>query len=112
MKKHTITDVADLAGVSIKTVSRVLNKEPNVRPATQSRVTEAMKSLNYKPSVSARRLAGNRSYLLGLLYDNPSASYVTKVQNGVLATCQKSHDRHSARAPGCMGRKAANFSAR
>lgn len=89
MKKHTITDVAALAGVSIKTVSRVLNQEPNVRPATRDKVSAAIKSLHYRPSASARSLAGSRSFLLALLYDNPSASYVTKVQNGVLATCRR-----------------------
>jgi LacI family transcriptional regulator len=78
-----------MAGVSIKTVSRVLNQEPNVRPATQQKVQEVIKQLNYRPKASARSLAGNRSYLLGLLYDNPSASYVTKVQNGVLRTCHE-----------------------
>ena len=88
LKKHTITDVAKLAGVSIKTVSRVINQEPNVRPATQEKVNKAISQLNYRPSASARSLAGNRSYLLGLLYDNPSASYVMKIQNGVLRTCR------------------------
>ncbi|NND46002.1 MAG: substrate-binding domain-containing protein, partial [Xanthomonadales bacterium] len=43
------------------------------------------------PSSSARSLAGNRSYLMGLLYDNPSASYITKIQNGVLRTCRAQH---------------------
>lgn len=88
MKKPTITDVAELAGVSIKTVSRVLNQEPNVRPATHSKVSQAIAELNYRPSISARSLAGNRSYLLALLYDNPSASYVTNIQSGVLQTCR------------------------
>jgi len=88
LKKHTITDVAELAGVSIKTVSRVLNQEPNVRPATQARVSRAIAKLNYRPSMSARSLAGHRSFLLALLYDNPSASYVTNIQNGVLKTCR------------------------
>lgn len=91
MKKNTITDVANLAGVSIKTVSRVLNQEPNVRPATREKVTRAIKQLDYRPSVSARSLAGKRSFLLGLLYDNPSASYVTKIQNGVLRSCRAHH---------------------
>lgn len=86
MKKHTITDVAKLAGVSIKTVSRVLNQEPNVRPATQEKVSRAISKLHYKPSMSARSLAGSRSFLLALLYDNPSASYVMNIQNGVLRT--------------------------
>jgi LacI family transcriptional regulator len=58
-----------------------------VRPATLEKVEEAIKALGYRPSASARSLAGNRSFLLGLLYDNPSASYVMNVQNGVLKSC-------------------------
>lgn len=86
MSKATIDNVAQLAGVSIKTVSRVVNKEPNVRPETRDRVLEAIARLNYHPNLSARSLAGNRSYVLGLLYDNPSANYVIDLQSGVLST--------------------------
>lgn len=86
MSKATIDNVAQLAGVSIKTVSRVVNKEPNVRPATRDKVLEAITQLDYRPNLSARSLAGNRSYVLGLLYDNPSANYVIDLQNGVLST--------------------------
>ena len=57
----TIAEVAAMAGVSIKTVSRVLNREPNVRQATQERVREAVKKLDYLPNLSARGLAGRRS---------------------------------------------------
>jgi len=91
LKTATIDDVARLANVSIKTVSRVLNHEPKVREATQKRVLEAMETLHYSPNSSARRLAGNRSYLLALLYDNRSANYVTNLQGGVLAACKADH---------------------
>lgn len=90
MPKATIDDVAELAGVSIKTVSRVVNKEPNVRQVTRDKVLEAIAQLDYRPNASARSLAGNRSYVLGLLYGNPSANYVLDVQEGVLATCRPS----------------------
>lgn len=86
--KPTIHDVARRAGVSIKTVSRVINRERNVREETRARVAEAVAHLGYRPDPSARRLAGNRSFLLGLLYDNPSASYVINIQSGVLKVCQ------------------------
>ena len=59
--KATVYDVAELAGVSIKTVSRVVNREPNVRAATQERVNRAIAALNYFPSEAARLLAGKRS---------------------------------------------------
>jgi LacI family transcriptional regulator len=84
----TITDVAALAGVSTKTVSRVLNREPHVRPVLRDRVADAVRSLNYQPNVAARALAGSRAYLLGLCYDNPSPGYVSAVQVGALAACR------------------------
>lgn len=88
MAKSTIDDVAALAGVSIKTVSRVVNSEPNVRTATREKVQKAIDKLGYHPSQSARSLASNRSFLVALLYDNPSASYVIDVQNGILSECR------------------------
>jgi len=54
MQKATIDDVAALAGVSIKTVSRVVNTEPNVRESTRQRVQKAVLKLNYRPNPSAR----------------------------------------------------------
>ncbi len=65
MARKTIDDVAKAAGVAIKTVSRVLNDEPNVREETRARVQAVVKALNYHPSLSARSLAGRRSYLVG-----------------------------------------------
>ena len=88
MRKTTIEEVAALARVSIKTVSRVINDEPNVRDTTRLKVRDAIDRLEYRPDQSARRLAGARSYLVGLLYDNPSASYVIDVQDGVLDRCR------------------------
>lgn len=88
MTKATIDDVAALAGVSIKTVSRVVNGEPNVRTATRDKVQQAVDKLGYTPSQSARSLASQRSFLIALLYDNPSASYVIDVQNGILSQCR------------------------
>lgn len=89
MTRPTINDVAKRAGVSIKTVSRVINNEPNVKSATRARVALAVAELGFRPDPSARRLAGSRSYLIGLLYDNPSASYVINIQTGVLNICQR-----------------------
>jgi LacI family transcriptional regulator len=80
----TITDVADAAGVSIKTVSRVFNDEPNVRPPTRDRVLAAATALDYHPNVAARSLAGRRSFLIGLAYENPSPNYVVDLQTGAL----------------------------
>jgi LacI family transcriptional regulator len=88
MRKTTIEEVAALARVSIKTVSRVINDEPNVRESTRLKVVDAIERLGYRPDQSARRLAGARSYLVGLLYDNPSASYVIDIQTGALDRCR------------------------
>ena len=87
--RKTITDVAREAGVAIKTVSRVLNNEPRVRPATRDRVMAAVKALNYYPSLSARGLAGRRSCLIGLVYEQPSPNYIMDVQNGAMARCRE-----------------------
>ena len=86
--KSTIKDVADLAGVSFKTVSRVINQEGSVKPDTLSKVTNAIKELNYQPNSAARNLAGMRSYTIGYVYDNPNAYYVIDMQNGMLAECR------------------------
>jgi LacI family transcriptional regulator len=89
MRRKTIADVAAAAGVAIKTVSRVLNDEPNVREKTRDRVLAAVKALNYHPSMSARGLAGRRSYLIGLVYETPSVNYIVDVQYGAMARCRE-----------------------
>ena len=89
-KQATIDDVAARAGLSIKTVSRVLNGEPNVRPQTRERVLAAARELDYHPNVSARRLAAKRSFVIGLLYDDhdPASDYVIGLQDGALNVCR------------------------
>lgn len=91
MTRANIDDVARTAGVSTKTVSRVLNNEPNVRDAMRQRVLAAVAQLNYRPLASARSLAANRSFMVGLLYDNLSPSYIMEVQAGVLEACEAQH---------------------
>lgn len=61
MPTATVFDVASLAGVSIKTVSRVVNSEPHVRPATKARVDPAITGLDYQPDESAQILARHRT---------------------------------------------------
>jgi LacI family transcriptional regulator len=86
----TITDVAEKAGVSIKTVSRVMNQEPGVHAKTREHVLKVVAELKYRPKLSARSLAGARSFLIGLLYYDPSASYVGGVQQGATLRCRES----------------------
>jgi LacI family transcriptional regulator len=87
--KTTIKDVAELAGVSFKTVSRVTNNEGSVRKETLQKVNDAILQLNYQPNNAARNLAGSKSYSLGYVYDNPNAYYVLDMQNGILAECRE-----------------------
>ncbi len=60
----TIKHVAAEAGVSLQTVSRVINNEPSVREAVIERVKEAIANLGYVPSIAAQRMGGSRSYLI------------------------------------------------
>lgn len=85
-RRTTIADVALQAGVSIKTVSRVANNEANVRPKTRVHVQRVIDELQYRPDPSARSLSSRKSYRVGLLYDNPSASYLINIQHGSLKT--------------------------
>lgn len=86
-KKITINDVAKEAGVSKKTVSRVINNESSVTESTRVRVEAAITKLNYSPDPQARGLASKRSFLLALVYDNPNADFVSEAMYGVLDTC-------------------------
>lgn len=84
-------DVAKYAGVSVKTVSRIINKEPFVREKTREKVEKAIKELNYHPDLSARSLRGTISYALGLVYDNPNPYYVVDMQKGALKHCRETN---------------------
>lgn len=86
----TIADVAKRAGVSNKTVSRVLNRSSNVKPETKQRVEQAMSVMGYRPNSPARMLASNRTYLIGLIY-NAASDYISGLQNGVLTGCLPEH---------------------
>lgn len=88
-KKPTINDVAREAGVSKRTVSRVINGSANVGEKTQKLIQSVIERLDYSPDKQARGLASSRSYLLGLIYDNPDALYIDQVQRGVLEVCSK-----------------------
>ncbi len=86
--KPTIKDVAKLAGVSFKTVSRVINREPSVGEALQEKVWAAIEELNYQPNLSARQLRGSPSFI-AFIYDNPNSHYVIEMQHGILEECKR-----------------------
>jgi LacI family transcriptional regulator len=86
----TIQEVADLAKVSPKTVSRVINNEPRVRSNTRARILEAIEQLNYRPNLNARGLASNRSFLIGLFCEKPG-DYLSEFQAGATQRCRESN---------------------
>ncbi len=65
--RPTLEEIADVAGVSRSTVSRVINNEPNVRAAVRQRVQRVVREMGYYPNVAARRLAGQRSQTLAVV---------------------------------------------
>src|ERR1700754_1575535 len=91
MTNATIRDVAAQARVSIKTVSLVINNVKTVKAHTRERVMRVIRKLDYHPNPSARGLGGNRSSLIGLLYDYSCDFYATSVLAGVIETCRAAH---------------------
>ena len=84
----TINDVARIAGVSKKTVSRVINRSPLLNDDTRKRVEDVIGELGYIPNPQARALALRRNFLIGLVHDNPNAQTVMNVQHGMLEAIQ------------------------
>ena len=82
-------DVARAAGVSLKTVSRVLNDETYVKDATRQIVLEAAKNLNYQLNQAARTLRAGSARIIVLLVNNPSRSYLENLHFGALKQCHR-----------------------
>ena len=80
----TIQDVANRAKVSIKTVSRVINSEPNVAEKTIKKVEKAIDFLDYQPNAFAQSLARSQPKIIALIYNTPSPNYITHVMEGTL----------------------------
>jgi LacI family transcriptional regulator len=91
--KVTISDVASLAGVSPMTVSRVVNNEANVRDSTRRTVNAAIEKLGYSPNRAARSLASANQAHVGLLYANPSTTYLSAMLLGVLEQARHSDNQ-------------------
>lgn len=85
----TLRDVARLAGVSIKTVSNVVNDYPHVRPDTRRRVREAIAELEYSPNPSARSLRSGRSGVLGLALPELSLPYFAELADEVIQAAER-----------------------
>jgi len=83
MPTPTSQDVAQRAGVSIATVSRVLNNAPHVRPEVRRKVLRAVKALNYQPNRTAQRLRARQSKVLGLIISDIQNPFFTSVVRGI-----------------------------
>ena len=88
-ERANIRDVAALAGVAVKTVSRVLNGHPYVSAATKARVDAAVRELDFTPSIAARILSGAKSNQVALIYDNHSPYYMFQIQTGCWEFCKQ-----------------------
>jgi len=84
-------DVALMAGVSIKTVSRFINNEYLGKEETKAKVANAIEALNFVPSKTAQRLASAKTFTIGLAYRNPNAYYVIDLQTGLMNCFNDSH---------------------
>ncbi len=73
-----------MANVSKKTVSRVINDSPFVKEETRLKINTIIRELGFAPDPQARGLAFRRSFLIGMIYDNPTAQYVVNMQQGIL----------------------------
>ncbi len=83
-KRSTINDIARIAKVSKKTVSRVINDSPFVKEETRLKINAIIGELGFAPDPQARGLAFRRSFLIGMIYDNPTAQYIVNMQQGIL----------------------------
>ncbi|MEM7703168.1 MAG: LacI family DNA-binding transcriptional regulator [Pseudomonadota bacterium] len=82
--KPTINDVASLAGVSKKTVSRVINNSPLLSEKTRLKVQSVIEDIGFVPSLQARALALSRNFIIAVILDNPNAQFLVNVQQGIL----------------------------
>jgi DNA-binding LacI/PurR family transcriptional regulator len=75
----SLKDVAAVAGVSVRTVSNVVNRFPHVAPGTRARVQQALDQLNYRPNLAARNLRRGRSGLIGLVVPEIDSPYFSEL---------------------------------
>lgn len=87
--KPTIDDIARLAGVSKKTVSRVINQSPLLSDATRAKVEAVIAKTGFVPNPQARALALGRNSLIALIHDNPNAQMILNMQQGMLEALRR-----------------------
>lgn len=85
----TIHDVAAAAGVSARTVSRVINRSPKVGAETRRAIEAVIGQLGFSPSSRARGLSAGRSYLIGVVQDDPNAHVIGIIQRGIVEAARE-----------------------
>lgn len=83
-RRATINDIAEIAGVSKRTISRIVNKSPDVKEKTREEVRQVIEIVGFQPDPQARGLAFRHSFLVGMIYANPNPDYVLNLQQGIL----------------------------
>ena len=89
----TIKDIAQIAGVSLATVSRVVNNGPKVGDATRKRVKRVMQELGYRPNANARALVTQRSQSLGIVLPELSDPFFATMAHGIETIARKNNSQ-------------------
>ena len=87
-ERVTIYEVAKVSGVSLATVSRVINNAENVKPETKRKVLNVIKKLGYKPSGLAQALATNKTTNIGVIIPSANYVYISNMLNGITEVCK------------------------
>lgn len=87
-ERVTIYEVAKVSGVSLATVSRVINNVESVKPETKRKVLSVIKKLGYKPSGLAQALATNKSTNIGVIIPSANYVYISNMLNGISEVCK------------------------
>ena len=85
----TIREISDAAGVSVATVSKVLNNKPGVNRETEARIREIARQLNYRPNLNARHLKRGHSSTLGVITEDLTVFNAPEIVDGIAATCEE-----------------------
>lgn len=90
-----IKDIAEMAGVSVGTVDRILHQRPNVSPKAREKVEKVLKEINYQPNVYASALAYNRKYNFALILpEHDSEAYWNEIEEGSARASEVRRDFH------------------
>src|SRR5688500_20203055 len=83
MNQTTMKRIAQQLGVSVTTVSKVLNEQPDIGPATRARVLAKVEELGYRPNAVARSLSLRRTHTLGVVIPDLMHSFFVEIVAGI-----------------------------